>query len=198
MSCTATADDCPHCPACDGVCPGCQGFHENYGSGFVTVQNRDYPISFEALIDIDVETINKTVSVLFAKPRNIIPEPNIVSFIDIYPETLGNPKTYDPQLRFEKRPINDFSASGVIAEHGVPMVEEAIYLGNFNKDGGEWSAWLDVTKCYAQDITHIDSRIFTFSYTVFAYCNCNRHDDDCSCYRSSWKIGETKNVTFQL
>ena len=32
MSCTATADDCPHCPACAGVSPGCQGFHENYGN----------------------------------------------------------------------------------------------------------------------------------------------------------------------
>jgi hypothetical protein len=95
------------------------------------------------------------------------------------------------------REIEDFSSEGV-ALVGVPMVKEAIHLGAFDKDGGQWSAWLHVTPCVAQTVTKAKARHFSFLYSLFAVCDCKRLSVDCNCNKDSFEIGKTKGVSFQV
>jgi len=113
-------------------------------------------------------------------------------------ERLRAPAIYSPQDNEFTQNINDRSATGSFATEGVPRVSSAYYLADFSKDGGEWSAWLYVSECMAQTLVEIESRVFTFKFIVFAYCNCYFKDKECVCKKQSFVLQEAKGVTFKI
>ena len=158
-----------------------------------------FPNDIEAIIEISVDCFSDiTMPIKFSDSKEVHNSPRGMEAYELESERLRAPAIYSPQDNEFTQNINDRSATGSFATEGVPRVSSAYYLADFSKDGGEWSAWLYVSECMAQTLVEIESRVFTFKFIVFAYCNCYFKDKECVCKKQSFVLQEAKGVTFKI
>jgi hypothetical protein len=181
-----------------------------------------HPAKIETTITVSINSAQLDVDIAFGRAEAVkldMPEDSDTdSLIKHNVEDLLATWRYFPLEHEMTEPINNHAITGATIVDGVPPIEKAIYLGNsFDDVRGEWSTWLHVSPCIAQTVevetakgkkkkrnnkhperTDGLRRIFSFHYTVFSFCDCPRHDKDCSCEKDSFVVGDTKEVMFSL
>ncbi|MAK37877.1 MAG: hypothetical protein CMC15_17090 [Flavobacteriaceae bacterium] len=179
---------CHYCCQCNGVACEATGAC-NYNLNDFNSPNL-FPSSIETELELDVKNIKSSLGVTFNNPKNL--------------PIKANPSEEDYELHFsmmqmmykcnfDKQPLNGVIPVGSFADNRnkVPQVNEANLIGYYEEDGVTWSAWVTVGTCNAVNNLNTKYRVFSFEYTVFAYCQSNVCEIDS-------KVLETKLVEFTL
>ena len=162
--------DCQEClnPDIHLCCAeGVSGFDESDGFHHLSL----FPEKIETTIRIEIDQIQQNVDVSFSDPKPLVPPKENTSNIESMSFYERRPWLYTVDNHHATKPINDRATTGAYASPEVPKVKDAIYLGAYMEGEVEWSAWLAISPIHAQTIEKFKARYFTFSYSVFAYCN---------------------------
>jgi hypothetical protein len=149
-----------------------------------------YPSEIKVVIPIDLPTITTEIPVSFIKGTSL-PLSGKPTPVDVETYNSMKPNRYVPN--FVTQELGETIRTGSFADsrRGVPQINEANHLGNYTDGGEEWSAWLTVGDCHAVNSIINETRYFSFSYTVFAYCQ----SGDC---KLDSKVIEKKVVGFYM
>lgn len=149
-----------------------------------------YPDEIKVVIPIDLPTITTEIPVSFVvgSPPPIVRNPTPVN-IESY--NAMQPHRYVPT--FVTQSLGDTIKTGSFADlrNEMPQVNDGNYLGNYTDGNSEWSAWLTLTDCHGINSIVNNIRYFSFTYTVFAYCQ------EGKCKQDS-KVIEKKVVGFYM
>ena len=149
-----------------------------------------YPNKIDVLLPIELPTIKTEVPVSFIADS---PLPMVVNPTPVQIDSYNAMRPYKYVPSFVTQELGKTIRTGSFADSrvGIPQVNEANYLGDYTDGSEEWSAWLAFTDCSGVNSETNGTRHFSFTYTIFAYCQ----SGDC---KQESKVIERKTVEFYI